>query len=78
MLLLTDIRKVNNEVICHGSQGGVNATEFDLAVDLGTLEPSKVSIEPNFAVNQAYAKLLRLIRERGADNLPETATVATH
>jgi len=42
------------------------------------MEPSKISIEPNFAVNQAYGKIWRLIHKHGADNLPETATVATH
>jgi hypothetical protein len=78
MLFLYDIRKIGNEVICHGSQDGVNATEFDLAVDLTTMEPSKISIEPNFAVNQAYGKIWRLIHKHGADNLPETAAVATH
>ncbi len=76
MMMLYDIRRIGNEIICHGSQDGVNATEFDLAMDLTTMEPSRVSIEPNFAVNQAYAKIWNMVKDLGPDNLPEKVEVA--
>jgi len=74
VLHLKNIRIEDGELRCHGIETGVNACEFDIAIDVESHRLKHVTIPGySFSTSFAYQKLVSLLKERGSDNMPKEA-----